>query len=118
MKNKSFLISFLFIFFVGIHFTYSQTTETKEVAALIKKKRIYNSKNGFGYRIQLENGLERIVKTTHEKFKIEHPTIKTYIKFESPDWKIQVGDYKTRLEADIALNVIKLKFRAAIVVPR
>lgn len=90
----------------------------EKVKSLIKKKRQFNKRNGYGYRIQLENGNETAVKTTQEKFRLEFPTIKTYILFESPEWKIQVGDYKTRIEADKNLKGLKEKFSSAIVVPR
>ena len=118
MKLRSIFISFLFVFCIGLLSVSAQTTVDKDVTSLIKKKRAYNKKNGFGFRIQLDNGLETAIKTTKSKFNLEFPTMKTYILFESPEWKVQVGDYKTRLEADKILNNIKLKFPSAIVVPR
>jgi hypothetical protein len=118
MKNKRILIYFLVVLFGGILSSNAQTTTSEEVKSLIKKKRAFNKKNGYGFRIQLDNGLETPVKTTQEKFKLEFPEIKTYILFESPEWKVQVGDYKTRIEADKNLRDIKRKFPAAIVVPR
>ena len=118
MKLRSFFIRFLFIFCIGSIGVSAQTTIDNNVTSLIKKKRAYNKKNGFGFRIQLDNGLETAIKTTKSKFSLEFPTMKTYILFDSPEWKVQVGDYKTRLEADKILNDIKLKFPSAIVVPR
>ena len=118
MKLKSVFTCLLFICFSGLYSTTAQTSMNNEVASLIKKKRAYNKENGFGFRIQLDNGFETAIKTTRSKFKLEFPKMKTYILFESPDWKVQVGDYKTRLEADKVLNEIKIKFPAAIVVPR
>jgi len=108
----------LLTIFIGTANIYGQTTTSDEVKSLLEKKIKYNKKNGYGYRIQLDNGNEIAIKTTQSKFKLEHPTIKTYILFESPEWKVQVGDYKTRLEADKILNGIKLKFPSAIIVPR
>ena len=118
MKLRSIFISFLVVFCASIISTSAQTTVDTDVTALLKKKRAYNKKNGFGFRIQLDNGLETAIKTTKSKFGLEFPTMRTYILFESPDWKVQVGDYKTRLEADKVLNDIKIKFPFAIVVPR
>lgn len=118
MKLKSIFISFLVIsclFTVSIS---AQTTINEEVTALIKKKRKFNKEKGYGFRIQLDNGFETVIKTTQSKFKLAFPLMKTYILFVSPEWKVQVGDYKTRLEADKILNDIKLKFPSAIVVPR
>jgi hypothetical protein len=118
MNMKSIFMFFLFTIILGITNVNGQTTTSDEVKSLIKKKIEYNKKNGYGFRIQLESGLETAIKTTQSKFRIERPTIKTYILFESPEWKVQVGDYKTRLEADKILNEIKKKFPSAIIVPR
>lgn len=118
MKNKSIYISFLIMLFVGSYTSCAQTNTSKEVNSLIKKKREFNKENGYGFRIQLDNGFETAIKTTQSKFNLEFPEMKTYILFESPEWKVQVGDYKTRLEADKVLNEIKRKFSSAIVVPR
>jgi len=118
MKNKSIFISFLLLLFVGIHSSNSQTNASDEVKSFIKKKREFNKENGYGFRIQLDNGFETAIKTTQSKFKLEFPDMKTYILFVSPEWKVQVGDYKTRIEADKVLNEIKRKFSSAIVVPR
>jgi hypothetical protein len=118
MKLRSIFISSIFVFCISTLSTSAQTTVNDDVKSLIKKKRAHNKNNGFGFRIQLDNGLERAIKTTKSKFGLEFPAMKTYILFESPDWKVQVGDYKTRLEADKILNNIKLKFPGAIVVPR
>jgi hypothetical protein len=108
----------LFTFGIGITTTKAQTTKSKEVTSLIKKKRAYNKQQGHGYRIQLDNGFEITVKKTKSLFKIEHPDVRTYILYKSPEWKVQVGDYRTKLEADKALNGFKKKFPSAIVVPR
>ena len=118
MNIKSVLTSFLFTVILGTMSVNGQTNASDEVKSLIKKKVQYNKKNGYGFRIQLDNGLETTIKTTQSKFRLEHPTIKTYILFESPEWKVQIGDYKTRLEAVKILNGIKLNFPLAIIVPR
>lgn len=118
MKNKHLLLIFIAFFSLSISNSFGQTIKSEEVSSLIKKKRIYNKRNGYGFRIQLDNGFETKVKTTKSKFGIEFPTIKTYLLFESPEWKVQAGDYKTKLEADKMLNKIKLKFPSAIIVPR
>jgi len=52
-----------------------------------------------------------------KKFKIDFPEIKTYLVYRQPEWKIQVGFYKTKLEADRALLDLKRKYGSAIVIP-
>ena len=118
MKIGTIFLSFFFTLCIGSFSLNAQTSKSKEVTKLIQKKRVYNKKNGFGYRIQLYYGLETKARKELKLFNIEFPTIKTHIDFINPEWKSQVGDYRTRLEADKTLNTIKNKFPYAIVVPR
>ena len=87
------------------------------IEEFIEKKKEFNKEFGYGYRIQLYNGFEVETKKVKEKFKIDFPDIKTYVVYRQPEWKIQVGTYKTKLEADRALLEIKKDFLSAIVVP-
>jgi len=44
------------------------------------------------------------------------PEYSTTIKYKSPEWKTQVGPFKTRLEADRTLLTIKENYSGAIVI--
>lgn len=119
MKNR-----FLFFLIFGVMimtqqavFSQDQKSDNQLINELIEKKKEFNKEFGFGYRIQLYNGFEVEAKKTREKFRLEFPDIKTYIVYRQPEWKIQVGTYKTKLEADRALLNIKKEFGGAIVVP-
>ena len=61
--------------------------------------------------------LRQRLKKTEAKFKIDFPEIKTFLLYRQPEWKIQVGFYKTKLEADRALLNFKRKYGSAIVIP-
>lgn len=98
-------------------FSQEQKTDNQLINEFIEKKKEFNKEFGFGYRIQLYNGFEVEAKKTRAKFKLEFPDIDTYIVYRQPEWKIQVGMYKTKLEADRALLEIKKEFGGAIVVP-
>ena len=119
MKKISLLITILFLFAINIIDVNAQEnlTENKDITSLIEKKRAYNKNHGTGFRIQLYNGLERTAKSTRSRFQIEYPGVYTKLTYKAPEWKIQVGNYKTRLHADRALNKIREKFSGAIVVP-
>ncbi|CAM1368253.1 Sporulation related domain-containing protein [Tenacibaculum sediminilitoris] len=119
MKKHNLYIAFLFIVFSGVFNTNAQGehTDNKDIISLIEKKRAYNKNNGTGYRIQLYNGQERQARSLRNRFQIEYPGIYTKLTYKAPEWKIQVGNYKTRLHADRALNKIREKFSGAIVVP-
>ena len=51
-----------------------------------------------------------------KKFESDFPDIETHIEYRQPEWKIQVGFYKTKLEADRALLSFKRKYKSAIVI--
>lgn len=106
-------------------FAYSQTQEgninidcSSEINSLITKKISYNKEQHIidGYRIQLFYGSENGVANARNKFVSLFPNTTTYIDYESPEWKVRVGNYKTRLEADRALQEIILSFGDAIVI--
>lgn len=119
MGKQKFIISFLLILIGGVYFANGQAnyTENKDIISLIEKKREYNKNNGSGYRIQLYNGLERTAKSIQGRFRVEFPGVYNKVSYKAPEWKIQIGNYKTRLQADRALNKIREKFNGAIVVP-
>ena len=96
----------------------SQTTDSDKIKRFITKKRDYNKRKGFGYRIQLYNGSEDLAKSNSElNFKQNFLPCETHLIYNAPEWKIQVGNYKTTLEADKAMVDINLKFSGAIVIP-
>lgn len=119
MKNTLFLKIFLFCTFTCIGTLSSQNTtkKSKEVKNLLEKKRNYNKLNGFGYTIQIYYGNERTAKSKDAKFKILYPRVNTTLVYNNPEWKVQVGNYKTKLEADRANLIFKKEFSGTIVIP-
>jgi hypothetical protein len=119
MNIKAILLTFACLFCLGNYNSraQSQNNDNDSIRTIIEKKRAYNERKGIGYRIQLYNGAEKRVKTIRAKFRIEFPSIETYLKYNAPEWKIQVGSYKTTLEAAKALREINRKFSGSIVIP-
>ena len=119
MKKTVIISCLLFVGFLTSQTIYSQSIKSDStlINELISKKRSFNKQFGYGFRIQLYNGFETEAKKTEAKFKIDFPEIKTYLLYRQPEWKIQVGFYKTKLEADRALLDFKRKYRSAIVIP-
>ena len=118
--KKTVIISCLF--FVGfftsqIIYSQSKKPDSTLINEFISKKRSFNKEFGYGFRIQLYNGFETEAKKTEAKFKIDFPEIKTFLLYRQPEWKIQVGLYKTKLEADRALLNFKREYGSAIVIP-
>jgi len=119
MKVQLFFLSFLLLFFMGSLevAAQNQPNDNERIKELIAKKRDYNKRYGFGYRIQLYNGNERRAKSIRGRFRYLFPKVSSKLKYDSPEWKIQVGNYKTRLEADKAIMAFSKKFSGIIVVP-
>ena len=92
---------------------------SESVKALVAKKLDYNKRLSVidGFKIQLFYGSEQGANKVKDDFESVFPKIESELKFHSPDWKVWVGSYKTRLEADSALVEIKEGFPSAIIRP-
>lgn len=116
---------FLFIFVINFSNLYAQEEGTiivessEKIKTIIAKKKAYNRnlKEVKGYKIQLFNGSEQGAYRIRDRFSSMFPKTNIKIKFFSPEWKVRVGNYKTRLEADRALLEIKEAFPGAIILP-
>lgn len=93
------------------------TNSSEEVQRLLEKKRSYNLSKGFGYRIQIYYGTEEIAKDKAAEFALLFPEVPTKLVYNNPEWKVQVGNYKTKLEADRANLLFGKEFSATIVIP-
>lgn len=119
MKTKLTVLSFLFVLLTTSYTSFSQnrTNESAEIKNIISKKRSFNSTYGFGYRIQLYNGNEAKARAFMARFKVEFPGKFSKLVYNAPEWKVQVGNYKTKLEADKDLIIFQEKFSGIIVIP-
>lgn len=127
MRILSIKNSFLFLFFtllMGVN-AFAQiegevTIESNEnIKQLIAKKRAYNKTiKTEVYKIQLFYGSENSANDLKEKFNSVFPLVKSQLKFQSPDWKVWVGGYITRLEAARALAEIKEGFPSAFILSK
>jgi hypothetical protein len=92
-------------------------SERSKIDRLIEQKRDFNKNNRSStvFKIQLFNGNEKEALEIREKFEEEFPDYKTILLYRAPEWKTQVGMFKTRLEADKVLLKIRKEFPGAIV---
>jgi len=95
----------------------NQNNNNKEIKSLIAKKRAFNEKYGYGYRIQLYYGRETEAREIESKFKASYPEVFSKLTYEQPYWKVQVGNYRTKLEADKAMLSFSKEFSSLIIIP-
>jgi len=122
--KKSIFIALIFCIFYFIP-SYAQQAKgtvhietSAKINEIVAKKKQYNKnlKTYKGYKIQLFYGSEKDAYELKDKFSLDFPDIPTKISFSSPNWKVQAGMFKSRLEADNALVEIKKDFPGSTVV--
>lgn len=63
-----------------------------------------------GYRIQIffDSGLNSSdrARQTRDEFLMTYPEIPAYISWKAPNYRVRIGDYKTRLEAERTMQLI------------
>lgn len=108
-----------FLLFIAFMITSNLDINAQDNAAVnvvLSKKTQYNKEHTFGdgFKIQLYNGRESRAYEVKNDYEFEFKKV-AELSYESPEWKVRVGHFLTRLEADRALLSIKEKFRSAIV---
>ena len=100
-----------------------EITKDPKIDVLIAR-RLELSKNGQsasqinGFRIQIYSGSERQVAYTEQsRFKSLYPQVFTYLNYIQPNYKVQVGDFRTRMDAEKFMNAIKQNFSSAFIFP-
>lgn len=113
---KKLPLTLLLFVVIGIATSYAQN-DTAKINKLIEQRRTFNKENKttLVFKIQLYNGSETEAYTIKNNFLNEFPEYNAKIIYKSPEWKTQVGDFETRLEADRILLIIKGEFMGAIV---
>lgn len=85
---------------------------------LVEKQKRINEKNRTmpGYRVQLYFGTHSKATEMKSDFLKKHPDVNIYILYHEPNFKVRVGDFRTRLEAKKFLRQIAADFSAAYIV--
>ena len=72
-----------------------------------------------GFRVQIAAFSGANSKTSafdlRDRFMLDYPTVQAYIVFDEPNFKVKVGDFRTRLEAYAFLQQIKEVYKGYIV---
>ncbi|MBN1338766.1 MAG: SPOR domain-containing protein [Bacteroidales bacterium] len=72
-----------------------------------------------GYRVQIlfesGNNSKTLAREAIAKFNEEYPYTKAYLIFESPYYKVRVGDFRTKMEAEKFMTTIQPDYPSAFV---
>ena len=124
MKLKSHnrtLSCFVFIL-VFVCFSYGQNAsitinanEKISELLILKKKLETENKLSDGYTIQLYYGDLEVANKIMKEYQKYFDSWPAYIKYETPNYKVWIGNFNSRLEADRARIEIKNKYPSAFI---
>ena len=119
-KTTTYKLLFLALIFSFIsNKSFSQSVEQdSKIEALLKEKRKINTGITINdlYKIQIFNGKKDEALKNLNEFKSTFKEIDGTIIYNNPTFKVWVGSFKTRIEAENALLEIKKKYPLALLI--
>lgn len=122
LSPKSTLLTASFIAFLTVS-AHSQeknikvTQDPKFEQLLVEKRKINSSLTvNERYKIQVFNGDSENAKKTLSEFKREFKNLDGTIVFNTPTYKVWIGNFKTKIEAERNLNDLRKKYPNALVI--
>lgn len=97
--------------------------QDEKIKVLLSRYIEYKRNDGklFGYRIRIfsDSGTSARKRAMNERSRFikEYPDIPTYLEYEAPNFKIYVGDFRSKLEGFKTYKQIGKEFRNAFIVP-
>lgn len=125
MKNLSkhnllyfFILSSLFCFKTNGQDGKTNISVDPKIDQLLKEKRKLNTGLFLneGYKIQIFYGNSEESKKKLQEFKKEFKDLDGTIIFNSPNYKVWIGNFKTRIEVERAILDIKKKYPTALII--
>lgn len=118
---KVFIIFFLTLFVqqnVKAQINVIENADQKTIDLLLERKMSQNNQFSLytNYSVQLKNGLKEEVETIYKDFTTQHPEIDATIIYANPKFKLVVGNYKNKIEAEYLLKKIVGNYPDAFVV--
>ena len=91
--------------------------QDKEIDKLLEIKKEMNESETASdrYRIQIYSGNRQDAEKSRSTFRNMSINLSSKLVYETPNYKIWVGNFRTRLEADRALVKVKAKFPTAFI---
>ena len=91
-----------------------EINQSHEIDKLVSLRKEMNRTEGF-FKIQVYNGTRTGAMEARKEFRTYFPSIPVSMEYETPNYKIWVGQYQNRLEADRALLDIRKTFKSAFI---
>lgn len=113
------------LFIIGIILTFSTTfaqtqvvSETQKFDQLLSEKRkaATSLNTNERWRIQIFSGENETSKKALSEFRKNHKNLEATIVFQTPNYKVWVGNFRTRIEAERILKEIKDKYPNAFLI--
>ena len=116
---KSYFV--LFLLFANFYSLFAQEitlTQDPKIEQLLAEKRKVNASITINnqYKIQIYNGSSEESKKILIQFKKENKDYDATIVFSTPIYKVWIGNFKSRIEAERNLNLLKKKYPSAILI--
>lgn len=71
-----------------------------------------------GFQVQIYLGSDRQnAYDAQNRFKSLYPSISTYISYTEPNYKVQAGDFRNRMDAQRLMNELKENFSTLLIIP-
>lgn len=95
----------------------SVSTEEK-VHKILKERQKITSVINFSdsYRIQIYTGSSEELKKKMAEFKRQFPNLDAVVSFSAPLYKLWVGNFRTRIEAERQLQILRKSYKQALVI--
>jgi len=116
--SKTFYFILLFLNFNTFIAQEVKVSQDSKFEQLLSEKRKVNSSITINnrFKIQIFNGTSDESKKTLIQFKKENKNYDATIVFSTPLYKVWIGNFKTRIEAERNLNILKKKYPNAILI--
>lgn len=120
MKKTTFEQNIIFLIFIAVSVNYINAqdqnvriNQDSKFEQLLNEKRKINTSLTINdsYKIQIYTGGSENAKRTLNQFKQEFAAIDASIVFNTPNYKVWVGNFRTRIEAEKTLKEIKDKYK-------
>ncbi len=113
MNQKRNILGFVFAFFVSFAYSQVVVNQNDNITEIMELKKDV-AKNEVLFQIQIYNGTisgaNETMKSAKEQYKMP-----LFLVFETPNYKVRLGSFRTRLEAEKNLIEIRKVYPAAFV---